>query len=40
MGHLMQIEGQNEPAITLRARLSSTDLSYEELIQIMNHFLE
>ncbi len=40
MGHLMQIEGQNEPAITLRTRLSSTDLSYKELIHIMNHFLE
>ena len=40
MGHLLQIDGQHEPAIALRAKLASIDLTYEELFKIVNDFLE
>ncbi|XP_057370188.1 carbonyl reductase [NADPH] 3-like [Daphnia carinata] len=40
MGHISQIEGQSEAATTLRAKFSSPDLSYDELLKLMNDFLD
>lgn len=40
MGHILQIEGQSEAAIALRGKFSASDLSYEELVKLMNEFLE
>lgn len=39
-GHLSQIKGDGEKAVALRAKLSSPNLSYEELHNIMHAFLE
>lgn len=40
LGHLTQITGQDPVAAQLRARLSSDDLTYEELHKIMQNFVE
>lgn len=39
-GHLPRIDGQNEAAIALRKKFASLELSYEELVNMMNDFLE
>ena len=39
-GHLSQIYGTDEPAVTLKAKLASPNLTYEELDAIMQNFIE
>ena len=40
LGHLTQIPGEDSVAVELRAKLSSSDLTYEELDGLMQNFVE
>lgn len=40
LGHLTQITGQDSAAVELRAKLSSDNLTYEELHKLMQSFVE
>lgn len=40
LGHLTQISSQDSVAVELRAKLSSPDLTYEELHSLMQDFVE
>ena len=39
-GHLLNISGTDEVSVALKAKLSSSDLTYEELIKLMKEFVE
>lgn len=39
-GHLVQIKGQSDAAVTLRAKFSSPDLTYEGLNNLMHEFIK
>ena len=39
-GHLKKISGNDEASVALRGKLASNDLTHEELIEIMQHFVE
>lgn len=39
-GHLLRIPGQNDVAAALKAQLSSSSLTYEELVKLMEDFVE
>lgn len=40
LGHLTMITGQDSAAVELRAKLSSPDLTYDELHKLMQNFVE
>ena len=40
LGHLIMIKGQDQAAIDLRAKLASTELTEDELVKIMQQFVE
>lgn len=40
LGHLTQIKGEDSVAMELKAKLSSPDLTYEELDGLMQNFVE
>lgn len=40
LGHLSQIPGEDSVAVELRAKLASSDLTYEELDSLMHNFVE
>ena len=40
LGHLIMIDGQDQAAVDLRAKLGSPELTDAELVKIMNQFVE
>ena len=40
LGHLIMINGQDQAAVDLRAKLASTELTEDELVKIMQQFVE
>ena len=40
LGHLIMINGKDQAAVDLRAKLASPELTEDELVEIMNQFVE
>ena len=40
LGHLIMIDGKDQAAVDLRAKLASNELTDDQLVQIMRQFVE